>query len=101
MVLNANSKQDLEDFKTYILVEKNFSEHTAKAYYSDILSYLIWLGSDECEQANLSKMREYLHFIQIFNYKKTKIIGQTTTNNFKIFGILIFLFLCDLCTILS
>lgn len=55
MVLNANSKQDLEDFKTYILVEKNFSEHTAKAYYSDILSYLIWLGSDECEQANLSK----------------------------------------------
>lgn len=69
MVLNANSKQDLEDFKTYILVEKNFSEHTAKAYYSDILSYLIWLGSDECEQANLSKMREYLHFMQKFNYK--------------------------------
>lgn len=73
MVLNANSKQDLEDFKTYILVEKNFSEHTAKAYYSDILSYLIWLGSDECEQANLSKMREYLHFMQKFNYKKTTV----------------------------
>ncbi len=73
MVLNANSKQDLEDFKTYILVEKNFSEHTAKAYYADILSYLIWLGSDECEQANLSKMREYLHFMQKFNYKKTTV----------------------------
>ena len=26
MVLNLESKHDLEDFKTYILVEKNFSE---------------------------------------------------------------------------
>ncbi len=30
MVLNSNSKQDLENFKSYILVEKNFSKHTAK-----------------------------------------------------------------------
>ncbi len=73
MVLNRNSKQDLEDFKTYILVEKNFSNHTAKAYYSDILSYLIWLDSDECEQVNFAKVREYLHFMQKFNYKKTTV----------------------------
>ncbi len=73
MVLNLESKHDLEDFKTYILVEKNFSEHTAKAYYADILAYLIWLDNQRCEDVNFSKVREYLHFIQIFNYKKTTI----------------------------
>lgn len=73
MVLNSNSKQDLENFKSYILVEKNFSKHTAKAYYSDILSYLIWLDETECENVNFTKMREYLHFIQKFNYKKTTV----------------------------
>ncbi len=73
MVLNSNSKQDLENFKSYLLVEKNFSKHTAKAYYSDILSYLIWLDDTECENVNFTKMREYLHFIQKFNYKKTTV----------------------------
>lgn len=70
MVLTANSKKHLEDFKSYILVEKNFSQHTAKAYYADILAYLIWLGNEECEGVDFSKVREYLHFMQIFNYKK-------------------------------
>ncbi len=73
MVLNSNSKQDLENFKSYLLIEKNFSKHTAKAYYSDILSYLIWLDDTECENVNFTKMREYLHFIQKFNYKKTTV----------------------------
>ena len=73
MVLNSNSKQDLENFKSYLLVEKNFSKHTAKAYYSDIFSYLIWLDDTECENVNFTKMREYLHFIQKFNYKKTTV----------------------------
>ena len=73
MVLNANSKKDLEDFKSYILVEKNFSKHTAKAYYADILAYLIWLGDNHCEDVSFSKVREYLHFMQIFNYKKSTV----------------------------
>ena len=73
MVLNSNSKQDLENFKSYLLIEKNFSKHTAKAYYSDILSYLIWLDDTECENVNFTKMREYLHFIQKFNNKKTTV----------------------------
>ena len=73
MVLNSNSTQDLENFKSYLLIEKNFSKHTAKAYYSDILSYLIWLDDTECENVNFTKMREYLHFIQKFNYKKTTV----------------------------
>lgn len=73
MGLNTISKKDLEDFKGYILVEKNFSQHTAKAYCSDILSYLIWLGNDTCEKADSSKLKDYLHFMQKFNYKKTTI----------------------------
>lgn len=73
MGLNSDSKQDLEDFKSYIIAEKNFSEHTAKAYCSDILSFLIWMDEQSCENVNFSKVREYLHFIQKFNYKKTTI----------------------------
>lgn len=67
------SKQYLEDFKSYLLVEKNFSKHTAKAYSSDILGYLLWLADTSCTEVNFSKVREYLHFIQKFDYKKTTI----------------------------
>ena len=73
MGLNIDSKQDLEDFKSYIIAEKNFSEHTAKAYCSDILSYIVWLDENSCENVDFSKVRDYLHFIQKFNYKKTTI----------------------------
>lgn len=73
MGLNTSSKHDLEDFRSYILVEKNFSKHTAKAYYSDILDFLLWLGETPLENVNFSKVREYLHFIQKFNYKKNTI----------------------------
>lgn len=73
MGLNAISKKDLENFKGYILVEKNFSQHTARAYCADVLSYLIWLGNDNCENADFSKVREYLHFMRKYDYKKTTI----------------------------
>ena len=71
MGINTTSKQDLEDFKSYIIAEKNFSKHTAKAYCSDILSFLVWMDEESCEDITLQKIREYLHFIQKFNYKKT------------------------------
>lgn len=73
MGLNKNSKQNLEDFKSYLVVEKNFSKHTSKAYCSDVLGYLIWLDEMPCIEVNFSKVRDYLHFIQKFNYKKTTI----------------------------
>ena len=73
MVLNEESKQNLNNFKTYLLVEKNFSKHTAKAYCSDILSYLIWLDNASCEDVNFPKIREYLHFMQKYDYKKTTV----------------------------
>ncbi|MBQ9688206.1 tyrosine recombinase, partial [bacterium] len=53
--------------------EKNFSDHTSRAYCSDILSYLIWLEDRSCLEVNFTKIREYLHFIQKFEYKKTTI----------------------------
>lgn len=74
--MNRDSKQYLEDFKSYLLVEKNFSKHTARAYVSDILSYLVWLEDEPCTDVNYSKMREYQHFIQRFDYKKTTIVRK-------------------------
>lgn len=71
--MNKHSKQYLDDFRSYLIVEKNFSKHTAKAYYSDILGYLIWLSDEDCTSVNFAKVREYLHFIQKFDYKKTTI----------------------------
>ena len=73
MSINKDSKQDLEDFKSYRIAEKNFSSHTAKAYCSDILSFLVWMDEQSCEDVNFSRVREYLHFIQKFNYKKTTV----------------------------
>ncbi len=73
MGLNESSKNTLESFKSYILVERNFSKHTAKAYCTDILDFLLWLGDTPCEEVSFSKVREYLHFIQKFQYKKTTI----------------------------
>jgi len=71
MGLKADSKKNLEDFRAYILVEKNFSQHTAKAYCSDVLSFLIWLKDCACTDVDFAKIREYLHFLQKFDYKKT------------------------------
>lgn len=71
MGLNKDSKIYLEDFKTYLLIEKNFSKHTAKAYYSDVMGYLIWLNEESCLQVTFQKVRDYLYYIQKFEYKKT------------------------------
>lgn len=71
--MNKQSKQYLDDFRSYLIVEKNFSKHTAKAYYSDILGYLLWLSDENCTEVKFAKVREYLHFIQKFDYKKTTI----------------------------
>ncbi len=75
MSKSENNKIYLEDYKTYLSFEKNYSEHTIKAYESDILSFLIWLDSD-CIKVELSKLREYLHFIQKFEYKKTTLLRK-------------------------
>ena len=71
-MLNS-SKEYLENFKTYLEIERNFSEHTSRAYVSDILSFILWLDSTPVETADFNKLREYIYFIQRFEYQKTTI----------------------------
>ena len=71
--MDTREKQFVEEFKTYLSVEKNFSEHTLSAYCSDIVSYILWLDGKSVIDVNFDKLREYLHFIQRFDYKKTTI----------------------------
>ena len=71
-------KEYLEEFKTYLSFEKNYSANTVKGYESDITSFLIWLKSD-CLAVDLNKLREYIHFIQQFNYKKNTILRKISS----------------------
>ena len=71
--MNTQEKEYINGFKTYLSIEKNFSEHTVSAYCSDILSLLLWLDSTSCTEADFNKLREYLYFIQRFDYKKTTV----------------------------
>lgn len=61
----------LESFKLYLDVEKNFSQHTIRAYSSDVLSFLIWLGETDVAMVDYSRLKEYLIFMQKFQYSKT------------------------------
>lgn len=69
--MNNLSSEYLENFKLYLEVEKNFSQHTIRAYASDILSFLIWTGEKEISEIDYSKLKEYLVFLQKFKYTKT------------------------------
>ena len=69
--MNEDSKKYLQSFRLYIEVERNFSKHTVIAYGSDILSFLIWLNDRSLSEVTYSTIREYLLYIQQFNYSKT------------------------------
>lgn len=69
--MNEQEKQFVEEFKIYLSVEKNFSAHTIRAYASDVISYILWLNGFNCLEVDFEKLREYLYFIQRFEYKKT------------------------------
>lgn len=71
MGLSENTKNCLKNFVVYLEVEKNFSPHTIRAYNSDILSFLLWLDTAPLEETNHTKLKDYLIFIQRFNYSKT------------------------------
>lgn len=77
--MNEVEKQYVEEFKTYLSVEKNFSEHTLTAYTSDIVSFILWLDGLDLKEITFDKLREYLHFIQRFEYKKTTIARKTAS----------------------
>ena len=71
--MNNREKEFIEGFKSYLSVEKNFSEHTLNAYCSDIVSFILWLNNESSTDVDFNKLREYLHFIQRFDYKKSTI----------------------------
>lgn len=71
MALSETAKSYVNDFKIYLEVERNFSKHTIRAYESDILAFLIWLDNLQADAVNHTKIKEYLLFIQKFNYSKT------------------------------
>lgn len=75
--MDTKEKAFIEEFKTYLSVEKNFSEHTLSAYCSDIISFMLWLNGESCVNVTFDKLKEYLHFIQRFDYKKTTIARKT------------------------
>ena len=77
--MDSKEKEYLDGFKIYLSVEKNFSEHTLSAYCSDIVSFILWLDGMSCIDADFNKLREYLHFIQRFEYKKTTIARKTAS----------------------
>ena len=77
--MDTREKEYIEGFKTYLSVEKNFSEHTLDAYTSDIVSFILWLNGISCVDVDFNKLREYLHFIQRFDYKKTTIARKTAS----------------------
>ena len=63
----------MKSFTAYLSVEKNFSSYTVKAYKSDVLSFFIWCNYIAPDKINFNKLREYLYYIQKFNYKKTTV----------------------------
>lgn len=77
--MDDREKQYIEEFKTYLSVEKNFSSHTLDAYTSDVVSFILWLDKISSIDADFNKLREYLHFIQRFDYKKTTIARKVAS----------------------
>ncbi len=68
--MNELSKKYLKEFKLYIEVERNFSAYTVRAYSSDILSFLVWLNDKDLREVTYNTIRDYLLYIQQFNYAK-------------------------------
>ncbi len=73
MAKNTSFDVYLKSFIAYLSVEKNFSDHTVYAYKSDLISFFIWTNHQAPEKITYNQIREYLHFIQKFNYKKTTV----------------------------
>jgi len=70
--MNKN-KEYLEDFQIYLKSEKNFSNHTLRAYCADVYTFLLWIGEIDPLKIEPSKFSEYLYFINQINYTKTTI----------------------------
>ena len=68
-----DNRELLDDFKIYLKSEKNFSNHTVRAYCADVYTFMLWLGEDNLIKIEPEKFSEYLYFISQINYTKTTI----------------------------
>ena len=68
-----NSAAFLDDFKIYLKSEKNFSNHTIRAYVNDVYTFLLWLNGADALKILPEKFSQYLYFIGNINYTKTTI----------------------------
>ena len=73
MARNNSFDVYIKSFVGYLGVEKNFSNYTIRAYKSDVVSFFIWSKNISPDKVTFNMLREYLHFIQQFNYKKTTV----------------------------
>ncbi len=69
----SENKEYLEDFKIYLKSERNFSNHTIRAYVADCYTFLLWIRQDDLTKVDSQKFSEYLYFIKQINYTKTTI----------------------------
>lgn len=63
---------ELENFRLYLEIERNFSPHTVKAYTTDLKDFLNWAGADFC-RFNYKNIKSYIAEIQNKRYTKTTI----------------------------
>jgi len=68
-----NKQEFLGDFRIYLKSEKNFSNHTIRAYCADVYTFLLWIGEINPTEIEAQKFSEYLRFIGQINYTKTTV----------------------------
>ncbi len=73
IIIMTEKQEYLEDFKLYLKSEKNFSNHTIRAYCADTYTFLLWIGDIDAKDIDPKKFSEYLYFIQQINYTKTTV----------------------------
>ena len=73
MKTNTSFDGYIKSFVAYLSVEKNFSDHTVRAYKSDVMDFFIWCNYLKPDKVTYNNLKEYLYFIQKFNYKKTTV----------------------------
>ena len=73
MAVNNKSKDYFKEFENYLKLEKNFSNHTVRAYCADVLCFLIWASEANVDEIDAKKFSEYLYFIGQMDYTKTTI----------------------------
>jgi len=70
--------KEIEQFIQYLIAEKNYSQHTAKAYSIDMYEFYDFIKQKKIELINCTKniIREYLATLYNKNLKKSSIIRK-------------------------